>query len=591
MKLGARALVLFATVGVVPVAIVVSLLISVNQRAVITTEQQLQAATIDELKRVATRRIDGVRDDANAIAFALADAARASAPPPGSDGLDVVRAILASRQGIDAVRFEVPARSVSTIIRRQDDNTKTLEIPSSTPDLQRIADERGSAIASLGGARGIVVVPIRPSRSPGGPDKPALGANGYVTASLVLDDMQRELEDIAQRRFSGAVGLAVVDAKRAPVASFNMPELDQLKDPGTYPLWDGYSKENTTIVGVGRVAPFVSARGVKMIGALELLPDLGWGVMAVRREDDAYAVLVAMRTQGLYVTAFAILLALGVGAWAARSVSKPIVQLAAQARRLGERKWRGVSLDSNRSDEIGDLNREFSSMAKDLEESEALIVRQAKQRADLGRFLSKELVDAIVSGEHELSLGGRRATVSVLFADVVAFTPLAETKPAEEVVAILNELFSVLTEVVFRHGGTVDKFLGDCIMAVWGAPVAQEDHATRALAAAEDMMRFLETANESFRERYGITLELGIGINSGEVLVGNIGSDKRMEYTVIGDAVNVAARLEAIARPNQVLLADTTRELAHEGFEINFLGEKAVTGRKAMTKVYELIVA
>jgi class 3 adenylate cyclase len=120
--------------------------------------------------------------------------------------------------------------------------------------------------------------------------------------------------------------------------------------------------------------------------------------------------------------------------------------------------------------------------------------------------------------------------------------------------------------------------------------VQQEDHANRALAAAEDMMRFLETANESFRERYGVKLELGIGINSGEVLVGNIGSDKRMEYTVIGDVVNVAARLEGIARPNQVLLADSTKELAEDAFEINYLGEKAVTGRKAMTKVYELVV-
>lgn len=589
MKLGARALVLFSIVGVVPVTLVVSLLISVNQRAVVTTEQQLQVATIEELKHVTMSHIDGARDDANAVAFALADAAKA--PPTAGDGLDVVRAILASRQELDAVRFEVPSRNVSTIIRRRNDAGDTSEVPSSTAELQRIADERGMAVASLGQGKGIVVVPIRP-REEIGKDKPAsLEAKGYVTAALVLSDMQRELEDVAARRFSGVVGVAVVDARRIPVASYNMPEFDKLPSPAEHPLWEGYSKENTTIVGVGRVAPFMNPGGVKMIGVLELIPSLGWGVIAVRREEDAYAVLETMRKQGLYVTVLAILLALGVGAWAARSVSKPIVKLAAQARRLGERKWRDVALETTRTDEIGDLTREFSAMAHDLEESEALVVRQAKQRADLGRFLSKELVDAIVSGEHEVSLGGRRATVSVLFADVVAFTPLAESKPAEEVVAILNELFSILTEVVFRHGGTVDKFVGDCIMAVWGAPVAQEDHANRALAAAEDMMRFLETANDSFKERYGITLELGIGINSGEVLVGNIDSHKRMEYTVIGDVVNVAARLEAIARPNQVLLADTTREMAQEKFEIHFLGERAVTGRKALTKVYELIVS
>jgi len=590
MKLGARALVLFAVVGVVPVALVVSQLISINRRAVITTEQQLHSATIDELKNVTLRHIEGVRADANAVAITLDAAARGPAPEPGHDGLDGVRAMLASREEIDAIRFEVPASNVNTILRRQDDTSKVIEVPSSTPELQRIADENGVAVASLGGTRGIVVVPIRPVRSTTSPENANSGRKGYVTAALHLEQIDRELVDIAQRRFSGVVGLAVVDAKRVPIATYNMPDLEKLVNPGSHPLWNGYSEQNTTVVGVSRVAPFTSASGEKMIGVLELLPGYGWGVIAVRREEDAYEVLAAMQRQGIYVTIFAILLALGAGVWAARSVSKPIVKLAKQARRLGERKWGDVALETDRSDEIGDLNREFSSMAKDLEESEALIVRQAKQRADLGRFLSKELVDAIVSGEHELSLGGRRATVSVLFADVVAFTPLAENKAAEEVVAILNELFSILTEVVFRHGGTVDKFVGDCIMAVWGAPVAQEDHASRALAAAEDMMRFLETANESFRERYGITLELGIGINSGEVLVGNIGSDKRMEYTVIGDVVNVAARLEAIARPNQVLLGDATRESAGDAFEIQFLGEKAVTGRKAMTKVFELVV-
>lgn len=590
MKLGARALVLFAVVGVIPVGLIVSQLISINRRAVITTEQQLQAATIDELKSVTLRHIDGVRADANAVAIALDGAARAPAPPPGSDGLDGVRAMLASREEIDAIRFEVPANNVSTILRRQDDEQKTIEVPKSTPELQNIADEKGVAVASLGGTRGIVVVPIRPSRGAADANNAVPRTKGYVTAALNLDDLGGELQDIAQRRFFGAVGLAVVDAKRVPIATYNMAELEKMINPGSYPLWNGYSEQNTTIVGVGRVAPFLSSSGEKMIGVLELLPGYGWGAIAVRREDDAYEVLAAMQKQGIYVTIFSILFALGVGALAARSVSKPIVKLAQQTRQLGERKWADVKLETERTDEIGDLNREFSSMAKDLEESEALIVRQAKQRADLGRFLSKELVDAIVKGEHELALGGRRATVSVLFADVVAFTPLAEHKAAEEVVAILNELFSILTEVVFRHGGTVDKFVGDCIMAVWGAPVAQEDHASRALAAAEDMMRFLETANESFREQYGITLELGIGINSGEVLVGNIGSDKRMEYTVIGDVVNVAARLEAIARPNQVLLGDSTREAAGDAFEIQFLGEKAVTGRKAMTKVFELVV-
>lgn len=588
MKLGTRALALFAVVGLLPVGIVVPLLISVNQRAVETTEQQLQAAVIDELKNVTLRHVDGVRDDATAVAFALHDAANAPEPAPGGDGLDVVRAILGSRRNINAIRFEVPDRNVSTIIRRHD-APATADVAASTPELRKMADERGVALAILGNARGMIVVPIVSAKGGG---KSAAAAKGYVTAALVLDAVNGQLRDIAQRRFGGAVGLAVVDTNRVPVAAFNMPDFVQLSDPTTHPIWAGFSKENTASIGVVRVAPYTSAEGVQMMSAVEWLAGLGWGVVAVRREDDAYGVLLSMRTRGLTVAAFAALLALAAGAFAARSVSKPIIRLAEQARRIGERKWQELALNTGRSDEIGDLTRGLSLMANDLQQSELLIAKQAQQRADLGRFLSKDLVDAIISGQHELSLGGRRAPVTVLFADVVAFTPLAESKPAEEIVALLNELFSVLTEVVFRHGGTVDKFLGDCIMAVWGAPVPQEDHASRALAAAEHMMRFLEGTNDSFRERYGVTIELGIGINSGDVLVGNIGSDRRMEYTVIGDVVNVAARLEGIARPNQVLLGESTRALVKdEAFEIVLLGERALTGRKNTTMVYELVTS
>jgi class 3 adenylate cyclase len=230
----------------------------------------------------------------------------------------------------------------------------------------------------------------------------------------------------------------------------------------------------------------------------------------------------------------------------------------------------------------------MAQMASDLEKGEEEIAHQAKLRGDLGRFMSKPLVDAIVRGEHPLALGGKRTAVSVLFADVVGFTPLTEQRDAEQIVKLLNELFSVLSEIVFRHEGTVDKFIGDCLMAVWGAPVPQADHAARALSAAEDMMRFLETANEDWREKYDVEVRLGIGVNSGEAIVGNIGSDKRMEYTVIGDVVNVAARLESIAEPNQVLVAEATRSLAGEAFDLRRLGARRLTGRKTETAVYSL---
>jgi len=146
----------------------------------------------------------------------------------------------------------------------------------------------------------------------------------------------------------------------------------------------------------------------------------------------------------------------------------------------------------------------------------------------------------------------------------------------------------VLTELVFRHGGTVDKFVGDCVMAIWGAPTPQDDHARRAVEAAEDMLRWLETANPGWLERYGVTVQLAIGINSGEAVVGNVGSEKRMEYTAIGDVVNVAARLEAMARPQQILITAATRTAAGEDFDYADAGERLLAGRAEAVHLFEV---
>jgi class 3 adenylate cyclase len=267
-----------------------------------------------------------------------------------------------------------------------------------------------------------------------------------------------------------------------------------------------------------------------------------------------------------------------------------VLSLVEQSRRIGRRAYREVAPAPARADEIGDLGRAMVKMAEDLEAQEKDIAREAKHKADLSRFMAPELVDAIVKGEHSLELGGRRADVTVVFADVVAFTPLAESRPPEEAVAILNELFTILTEVVFRHEGLVDKFVGDCIMAVWGAPMDQEDHAERALRAAEDMMRFVEPAAEAWKKTHDVEIRLAIGVSSGQAIVGNVGSNKRMEYTAIGDTVNIAARLEALARPNQILVAEATKALVGEAFTFRELGKERLHGRSTDTLVYELEV-
>jgi class 3 adenylate cyclase len=257
------------------------------------------------------------------------------------------------------------------------------------------------------------------------------------------------------------------------------------------------------------------------------------------------------------------------------------------AHRLAQRRF-GEAVEVKTRDELALLGSTLTKASKELEESEESLKRELAIRSDLGRYLPSELVDQIVRREREVVLGGERRNVTILFADVVAFTPLTEKRPPEEVVTMLNELFTILTAIVFRHGGTVDKFIGDCVMALWGAPTAQEDHAARAVAAAEDMFRFLETGNATWQDRFDITIRLAVGIHSGEAVVGNIGSETRMEYTAIGDVVNVAARLESIARPQQILVTQATRDAAGDDFEYIDAGTHRLAGKEESLQLYEV---
>jgi class 3 adenylate cyclase len=572
-----KAALLLVIITLLPVGLCVTLLLSVNREAVRTTEKQLQAAVLAEVAGGVTRLVRETQGDAEAVAAALGSASSAR---DDESGMAAVRALIATRPNVAAARFEVPAAKISTVIRRPDE---TRDAPVSTEALRKVADERGVGFVVDGPGHGVIVVPIVLARRAG-----AEPPRGYVTVGVDLSRVAQDLENVAQQRFAdGGASVVVVDGDRRIIAAHRVAGKAAGADGGALPVFGAMPKGTPWTTRIGVVSEHEDG-GVKMVGAVESIAELGWAVAIWRPEPVAYAALARMRTEGVRVAAIAALFALIAGVLAGRSITKPILALVDQARMIGQRRWHDLPPATARGDEVGVLGRSLAAMAGDLEKGEQEIAREARLRGDLGRFLSKELVDAITAGKHELALGGRRASVSVVFADVVGFTPLAETRPAEEVVALLNELFTLLTEVVFRHGGTVDKFVGDCIMAVWGAPVFAEDHAERALAAAEDMMRFLENANDGWKERYGVEIRLGIGVNSGEAIVGNIGSDKRMEYTVIGDVVNVAARLEAIAAPNQVLVSEATEKMSGGRFALRHLGERRLTGRETITQVYEL---
>ncbi|HVO32104.1 MAG TPA: adenylate/guanylate cyclase domain-containing protein, partial [bacterium] len=197
------------------------------------------------------------------------------------------------------------------------------------------------------------------------------------------------------------------------------------------------------------------------------------------------------------------------------------------------------------------------------------------------RYVSRDLLQRLLARNAPLGLEGERRVATVLFADIRGFTGLAEKLAPEQLHSILNEYFHVMIEAIAGYGGFIDKFVGDMVMALFveGSPA---DCAVNALKAARRIKKTMGTI--------GTRIDVGIGINTGEVLLGNIGTEERMDFTAIGDAVNVANRLEALARSGVVLVGDPTRELVGDKFDFRDRGDQDIRGRASRFHAWELVL-
>jgi len=219
-------------------------------------------------------------------------------------------------------------------------------------------------------------------------------------------------------------------------------------------------------------------------------------------------------------------------------------------------------------------------------------LRERKERNRVtgifGRYVSKAVVNEILSEQEEIKVGGVRKDVTLMFVDIRGFTPLSEKMEPEEVINILNEYLDLCTKAVFKFEGTLDKFIGDGVMSFFGAPIAQEDHAARAARAALEMKKNSGRLAEDLEKRYGRAVYFGIGINSGPAVIGNIGSKDRVDYTAIGDTVNLAARLESNAKPGQILISAETYERIKDKFDCTELEPIKVKGKEKPVQIYQL---
>jgi adenylate cyclase len=214
-----------------------------------------------------------------------------------------------------------------------------------------------------------------------------------------------------------------------------------------------------------------------------------------------------------------------------------------------------------------------------------------KMKRLFGQYVSKDVYEQLVANPELARLGGQRREMTVLFSDIRGFTTVTERGQPEEIVGMLNEYFTRMVDIVFRHRGTVDKFVGDMVMALFGAPLDDPDHADHAVQAALEMIAELQQLNKGWKAqgRYA-ELDIGVGVNTGTMIAGNIGSSAIMSYTVIGDAVNLGSRLESLNKQygTRIIVSDATRRRLKGRYLYRPLGEVVVKGKTEPVAIFEV---
>ncbi len=271
-------------------------------------------------------------------------------------------------------------------------------------------------------------------------------------------------------------------------------------------------------------------------------------------------------------------LSLLIGFYFSDSLTYPIAQLVEAARRIGAGDF-AVNVDVQSRDELAQLSVAFNDMARGLEERDRV-------KNVFNKFHNKEIAEQLLNGT--VKLGGERRQVVVLFSDIRNFTSMSETMEPEQVVEMLNEYMSEMVAVIRAHGGIVDKFVGDAIMALWGVPEAGTRDAEQAVAAALGMREALTRLNERRAARGLDPLRIGIGLNAGPVIAGNIGSNEKMEYTVIGDTVNLASRIESLTKElgRDLLISHSVAEAVKDAFILEDSVDASVKGKSMAISVF-----
>ena len=308
------------------------------------------------------------------------------------------------------------------------------------------------------------------------------------------------------------------------------------------------------------------------LGEAQIVLDLGLLVEPVVKESQRQLAALAVAV---------VLLGILGGIGFVTLLIAPIRRLHAGVERLADGDL-ATRIPPTSRDEVGELTRAFNKMG------DSLLQKERIQKA-FGRYASDYVLNTLLESPEGSELEGAEREVTIVFADIRSFTRISEGLKAHDVVALLSEIFQLASDRLLAHRGTIDKFIGDSVMAYFGAPVPNADHAVQAVSAAIDIERAVAERNQKLGAS-GHRVEVGIGIHTGVVVVGTIGSDRRTDFTAVGDAVNVAHRLEKLARPAEILVSEAVQRRVRGAVTLRFEGERQLSGRVEPVHVYSVEV-
>ncbi|WP_374001445.1 adenylate/guanylate cyclase domain-containing protein [Bdellovibrio bacteriovorus] len=308
----------------------------------------------------------------------------------------------------------------------------------------------------------------------------------------------------------------------------------------------------------------------------------GATVISQTSEETILEVSNEVKRRAIFVAGSAISMAIFFIFLFSMTLTSPIEKLAEMINLVSKGNFNVKARAAVRShDEVGDLAEAFDHMTEGLKERD-------KVKSLFSKFHGSSVAEDLIS--KDIGVGGQTKEVVVFFSDIRGFTAFSEKRSPEEVVEMLNEYFGVMVKIINSHGGVVDKFIGDAIMAVWGAPKSSDRDAHHAVRACLEMRRALEELNERRIARSQPPINIGMGLHAGKAISGTIGSDERMEYTVIGNTVNTASRIEASTKAfgADLLISDTVIERIGEDFKTELAGAAEVKGRSEALKMFKV---